>query len=325
MTPEKLNLNLFDPYFEEINRELVSFFDSRVSLVEEIGRHILLAEGKRLRPLLFVLSAQICGYEGKDLYRLSIIFEYIHTASLLHDDVLDNAAIRRNRPSTNQVWGNQAAVLAGDFFFSRAMSLAVQTNSVPFLARLTETTAEMTEGQILELAHTHDWSTSQGTYLEIIGAKTASLISAACACGAIVAGSTPEWIEALSGFGNQAGMAFQLVDDLLDYTASEQTFGKPVGKDLQEGKITLPLIYTLQGMESAERDRLIGRFTNSDREGLDYQEVVSLVRQSGSFDRVRREARTYADQAAACLEPLPDSPIKSCLQQVDQFIIDREY
>jgi octaprenyl-diphosphate synthase len=318
------NLLQFKDHFDLINGELYKVFNSRVPLVEDIGKHTLLGHGKRLRPLMFVLSCELCNYHGQDRYQLSTIFEYIHTASLLHDDVLDNAEIRRKRPSANQVWGNHAAVLEGDFLYSKALSIAVRTNSIPFLTRLTEATLSMTEGQILEFAHTNDWKINKDQYLEIITAKTAVLISAACACGAVISGAETEKLDFLAQFGLNAGIAFQLIDDLLDYTSSEVVFGKPVGKDLREGKITLPLIYTLTQLQQTEKKQLEDLLANPEAIDSHYQTIIDLVRQNGALDRIRKEAQSYVDRATSCLEVFPDSSIKRDLIVLSQHIINRE-
>ena len=302
MHSDPSNLIQFKDHFEIINEEIFRVFNSRVPLVEEIGRHALLGQGKRLRPLIFVLSCELCSYRQEDVYRLSTIFEYIHTASLLHDDVLDNAEIRRNRPSANQVWGNHAAVQEGDFLFSKALAIAIAAGNIPFLAKITETTTQMTEGQILELAHTDDWKISKDIYLEIVTAKTAMLISTACACGAIISDVGPETADALALFGLNAGIAFQLIDDLLDYTSSEEVFGKPVGKDLREGKVTLPFIYTLQQLETKDKHQLTDLFLNHQPTDDDYKDIIDLVRRSGTLARIRDEAQSYVDKAINSLD-----------------------
>jgi octaprenyl-diphosphate synthase len=320
-----LNLDVFTEHFLVIEDKLQDIFASRVALVQDIGTHALLKQGKRLRPLIFVLSCQLCNYSGEDVYGLSTIFECIHAASLLHDDVLDNAEIRRNKPSANQVWGNQAAVLGGDFLFSKALSLASTANSVELLKILTRSTAEMTEGQILELQHTDNWSLTREQYMEIIRGKTASLISSACECGAIISGVSSREREALSGFGLNAGIAFQLIDDLLDYTSSEEVFGKPVGKDLEEGKITLPLIYTLEGLEVDEKNRVIERFMNRQANEEDREKLIHAIRTGGAIDRVRKEAQGFVDEASACLHLFPDSPTKEHLLQLNSYITKRKF
>jgi len=318
------NLTQFRDHFDIINDELYKVFNSRVPLVQEIGRHALLGHGKRFRPLSFVLSCELCNYHGEDVYQLSTIFEYIHTASLLHDDVLDNAEIRRNRPSANQVWGNHAAVLEGDFLVSKAMGIAIRAGNIPFLANITETTTRMTEGQILELAHTDDWNIGRDLYLEIITAKTAMLISTACACGAIISDAGSETADSLAQFGLNAGIAFQLIDDLLDYTSSQEVFGKPVGKDLREGKITLPLIYTLTQLETTEKKRLEDLFVNHQPTDDDFRDIIDLVRGKGELDRIREEAQSYVDNAINFLDIFPDSATKRDLITLSRHIIDRK-
>lgn len=318
------NLTQFKDHFDIINDELYKVFNSQVPLVQEIGRHALLGHGKRLRPLIFVLSCELCNYHGEDVYQLSTIFEYIHTASLLHDDVLDNAEIRRSKPSANQVWGNHAAVLEGDFLVSKALAIAIRAGNIPFMAKITETTTRMTEGQILELAHTDDWSISRDLYLEIVTAKTAMLISTACACGAIISDAGLETAESLAQFALNAGIAFQLIDDLLDYTSSQEVLGKPVGKDLREGKITLPLIYTLKQLETTEKKRLEDLFVNHQPTDDDFRDIIDLVRGKGALDRIREEAQSFVDNAINCLDIFPDSATKRDLIILSQHIIDRK-
>lgn len=325
MDPYSLILSHNREHFDRINKELERGLGSRVALIRDIGSHSLLGQGKRLRPLLFVLSCRLCNYEGKDIYLLSTIFEYIHTASLLHDDVLDNADVRRKKPSANHLWGNHAAVLEGDFLYLKSSSIALGTNNLPLLRRVTATTTQMTEGQIMELTHTHNWNTTPDEYMEIITSKTAALMSAACACGAILSGTESEAEESLSRFGLNLGIAFQLIDDLLDYTSSQEEFGKPVGKDLREGKITLPLIYTLAGLQRSERSRLENLFKNGHAGQKDYRELITLVKNNGAIEKIRDKARSYVDEASRSLAPFPESPIKRNLLEVNQYILDRTY
>jgi len=325
MNAEIPNLALFEDHFEKINLELSKVFGSRVPLVEEIGKYAMLGQGKRLRPLIFILSCQLCGYRGEDLYPLSTVFEYIHTSSLLHDDVLDNAEIRRRKSSSNQIWGNQAAVLEGDFLFSKSLSIAVSANSIPFISRLTEATMHMSEGQILELVHTEDLETGRDNYMQIITAKTAVLISAACGCGAIISAAGDEVERDLARFGRSVGIAFQMLDDLLDYTSSEEVFGKPVGKDLLEGKITLPLIYTLAELGPDEKKKFGELFKKRTAGKAAYEELLDRVRRGGVLDKIREEAQGYVDDAAMCLKRFPDSAVKENLLTLIQYIIHRTY
>jgi octaprenyl-diphosphate synthase len=274
---------------------------------------------------LFVLSSLLCGYKGEGLYRLSTIFEYIHTASLLHDDVLDNAEMRRKKPSVNHAWGNSAAILGGDYLYSKSFSMALACKDWRFLELLTDTTTRMAEGQMLELSHTHNWHIKRKEYMEIITSKTALLISAACACGAIVSGAEHWAVDHLGRFGLNMGIAFQLVDDLLDYTSSEGQFGKPVGKDLREGKITLPLIYTLAGFREADVRELERLFKNQRATEADYRMLMDLIRNNGVIDRVRSEAESYAEEAGGVLRRFPESSAKNNLKDLNQYLIRRNF
>lgn len=318
-------LNKYADHLTRINAELDRGLKSRVPLVEKIADYSLLAEGKRLRPLLFVLGCEICDYRGEDRYHLAAIFEYIHTASLLHDDVLDNAQLRRKQDSVNQRWGNQTAVLEGDFLFAKSFSNAVGTGNQRFLRLLADATIEMAEGQFLELAHTNDWRTTEQQYMDIIRSKTAVLISAACACAAIISGAAKEAEESLAAFGMNVGIAFQLMDDLLDYTASAEVFGKPVGKDVREGKITLPLIYTLQNLDAGERERLESALRSRQSAEKDFQELMALVRQNGALERVHRKAEAYGRAAAKALSSLPESAARQRLLEINEYMIKRTF
>ncbi len=325
MDTDRTFLDQFNHHFKSINDELSKTLSSRVSLAEDIGHHSLLGEGKRLRPLLFVLSCQLCGYRENDLYLFSTIFEYLHTASLLHDDVLDNAEMRRKKPSAKHVWGNLAAVLGGDFFYSKAGAIAIGSNNMEFLRTLNDTTIRMVEGQFLEFNNTHNWHISKDEYMEIIISKTAVLMSAACTCGAIFAGAEKREMEHLSQFGLNSGIAFQLMDDLLDYTSCEEEFGKPVGKDLKEGKITLPLIYTLSDLEGAETERLEDLFENHKADDEDYKRLITRVRNNGVIDRIRSEAKEYLDKGVSFLSLFPESSLKENLTALNAYIVNRNF
>lgn len=315
-------LDRFNPHFEAIQAELERSADGGSSLMREIATYALMGQGKRLRPLLFVLSSILCGGEGERMYRFSTIFELIHTASLLHDDVLDNAALRRNKPSVPQVWGNSAAVLGGDYLYSLATIIGTECDNLEVMRTLSVTLKGMVEGQMLELSHTHNWSVTQENYLEIITAKTAVLISAACVCGALMAGKK-EAVNRLREFGLNLGIAFQLMDDILDYTSSEEEFGKPVGKDLREGKITLPLIYFLSGCNQPVVEELQDLFKNHDAEDEDYHRLIAMVREGDAIQKILSTAGDYVKRAASFLEPLPESAAKQDLLSLGQYILTR--
>ena len=318
-------LSNFQHHFEKINKELRSSIDSSVPLIKEMGEHSLLGDGKRLRPLLFMLASGLCGYRGEDVYRVSTVFEYVHTASLIHDDVLDDADIRRKKPSAKHVWGNLAAVLGGDFFYSTAAAIALETRRTKLLKLINDTTLRMIEGQVLELMHTHDWNLDKERYMDIIVAKTAELMSAACASGAIMADIDEEKVDQLAQFGLNLGIAFQLMDDILDYTSSEKTFGKPVGKDLREGKITLPLIYSLGEYDPGELESLEDLFKNQDPSRKDFEKLINRVRSSGAIEKIQAEAKGFADQADGCLDGFPDSQAKDDLKALNTYLVKRDF
>jgi len=325
MTEESKFLDQFDSYFSRINQELDKVVNSEVSLIEEVGKYSLLGGGKRLRPLFFILSCQLCNYHESDVYPLSTIFECIHAASLLHDDVLDNASIRRGRPSANKIWGNSATVLVGDFLFSKSSRMAVDKKHIEFLKVLTDTAIRMTEGQILELDNTHNWKITRREYTGIITSKTAGLISAACASGGIISGAGQAKTQSLKNFGLNMGIAFQIVDDVLDYTSTAEKSGKQTGNDLREGKVTLPLIYTLTYLEKRERDTLEHLFKNGRASERDYLRILELVQDNGAINKCRRDAQGYVDLAESYLSLFPSSPIKESLLNLNQFIVDRSY
>ncbi len=318
-------LDHFKLHLDRIEQELSSTYQSNIELIDDISRHSLLGEGKRLRPLLFMLSAKLCGYHSEDIYRLSTIFEYIHTASLLHDDVIDNAELRRKKPSARQIWGNTAAVLTGDYLGAKAQSIALDGDNIEFSKRLNETGMRMAEGQVMELLETDNYNLDRERYLEIITAKTGELFSSACSCGAIIAGVNDFLIQNLGQFGLNLGITFQLIDDLLDYTASKEEFGKPVGKDLKEGKITLPLIYTLSEMGEKKKKRLIQRIKRDKAKGRTPAEAIEMVRQGDGVKHVLKEAEKYSQKAADFLSDLPDSQAKTDLMELNTFLISRTY
>jgi octaprenyl-diphosphate synthase len=318
-------LEQFAPHFHRINEELGKVFDTHVPLIEEVGNYSLLGGGKRLRPLFFVLSCKLCDYNDSDMYLLAAIFECIHAASLLHDDVIDNASVRRGKTAANKVWGIPAAVLVGDFLFSKSSRIAAEKTHAEFLRVLAETATMMSEGQILEYMNTHNWSMTKKEYVAIITSKTAALLSAACSCGAIVAGASRADIQSLGDFGRNMGIAFQIVDDIFDYSSTVERTGKSMGSDLREGKITLPLIYTISYLVREERERLEDLFKSGKASEGDYKRITDLVRNNGAIGRCHGDAQEYADLAEQCLSPFPDSPEKESLLKLNQFVVNRNH
>ena len=316
-------LNHFSLPLKKIDDALNQSLGARVPVVTDIVRYSLLGAGKRIRPLLFVLSSHLCGYQGGDVYRLSTVFEYVHAASLLHDDVLDNADLRRSKPSVRQVWGNSAAVLGGDFLYAAASAVAVECRNLELIRLLSDVLKRMVEGQFLELEHTHNWKITKAEYMEIITAKTAALMGAACSSGAVVAGADEKTVQHLGEFGSNLGIAFQLMDDLLDYTSSEEVFGKPVGKDLKEGKITLPLVYFVSELERGEVERAAELFKSQKASDQDYEEIIGRVRGHEAIERVRSEASEYVARAGELLRLFPTSEVKQSLLELGAYLLTR--
>jgi octaprenyl-diphosphate synthase len=304
---------------EEINKNL----QSSVPLIALVTRYIMRSGGKRLRPLLTVLAARLLNYQGNDHYGLSIVFEYLHAATLLHDDVVDNAELRRGRPSANTLWGNAAVVLVGDFLLATSFFLSVMSGNLKILRILSETTTSMAEGEVLQLINSDNLEISEEEYIEVIKRKTAILISAACQIGAILGRANGEQEEAMRLFGLNLGIAFQLRDDFLDYAGSEEEFGKPVGKDLQEGKITLPLIHALQSSNDGDRQRLVELIT-SDR---DYEQIFGKVKKAirnyQGLDYTDKLANHHITEAKSALSIFPESPTRQSLIEIAEYVVTR--
>lgn len=312
------------PDIDKVNLYLEDNLKSHVPLISEVNQHILVGGGKRLRALLFVLCSRLGGFSGEKAYYFSSIFEYLHAATLLHDDVIDNAAVRRGKASANTIWGNSPSVLVGDFLLAKSFSLAVETQSLKILEVLSETTTRMAEGMVLELIHSHDLNVPEETYREILINKTAILISAACQTGAIWGKSTDEEAEALAQYGMEMGIAFQLVDDLLDYTATQEDFGKPVGNDFKEGKITLPLIYALKVSSDKDRNN-IKEFSKKDQfTDEDFKFVFNLVKDHGGLEYTRKKAMEAKDKAKGFLEILRPGENRQILMDLADYVIERK-
>jgi len=306
-----------------INNALVANLQTHVPLIAEVGRHILLSGGKRIRPLLFLLSARMCGCQGNHLADFSTIFEYLHAATLLHDDVVDAASVRRGRSTANTIWGNQAVILVGDFLLSKALSLAVTTDRLKVLQVLAHATTRMAEGEIMQLLHTGNLELSEAEYFEVIIRKTAILMSAACQIGAVLGGVPPSQEEALAEMGLNLGITFQVVDDILDFIGDEKELGKQVCADLREGRITLPLIHALAQAEEPDRQRLKDIAQNLTPEMA--QELRQLLDRYGSLDYARGLARRYTLQAQENLAALPASPEKNYFWAITEELLDRTH
>ena len=306
-----------------INRALAANLQTHVPFISEVGRHILLSGGKRVRPLLFLLSARLCGCQGNHLTDYSTIFEYLHAATLLHDDVVDAASVRRGISTANTVWGNQAVILVGDFLLAKSLSLAVGTDKLKVLKVLANTTTLMAEGEILQLLHARNLDLTQEQYFEVTLRKTAALMSAACQIGAILAGVPEDQEGALTQFGLNLGITFQVVDDILDFTGDERQLGKPVINDLKEGRITLPLIHALAHASEADHRRL--KELAQDVKPETAPEILTLLDQTGSLDYAREQARHYTLKAQENLQSFPECIEKSYFWAITEELLRRTY
>lgn len=311
------------PELERIEQAIRRHLSSSVPLIEVVGRYIMESGGKRLRPLLMVLSAKLCGYKGNRDADLSVVFEFLHAATLLHDDVVDNAEIRRTKPAANTLWGNPAVVLVGDFLYSKAILMTVLYNNLRILEVLSETTTRMAEGEVLQLIHSDDLETDEAAYMEVILRKTAVLMSAACRIGAIFAEASAAQEKALSDYGRHLGIAFQLIDDALDYVGTVDELGKPVGNDLQEGKATLPLIYAMAHADARHRDLIRTVFTAERQTPEDILSVQRLVRELGGVDYTVQRAAEHVAMAKENLDAFSSSPTKALLLDIADYVLCR--
>jgi octaprenyl-diphosphate synthase len=308
----------------ECNRVIVAQMQSEVELIPRLAAHLVAAGGKRLRPILTLACARMCGYAGGTRHvNLAACVEFIHTATLLHDDVVDGSQLRRGLASANAVFGNQASVLVGDFLFSRAFQLMTSDGSLRVLRILSDAAATIAEGEVLQLVTQNDLSTQEDRYLAVIQGKTAALFAAACQVGAVVAARDSAEEQALSDYGSAIGMAFQLVDDALDYAADQRILGKTVGDDFREGKITLPVLAAFHA--GTEADQVFWRRTieASEQTDDDLEHALVLMARTGAIATTMRRAAVFAEQAKAALSPFPPSALRRCLVAVADYTVQR--
>ncbi len=306
------------------NAVIVAHMQSQVELIPRLAAHLVAAGGKRLRPILTLASARLCGYSGGQRHiALAACVEFIHTATLLHDDVVDESQLRRGLASANAVFGNQASVLVGDFLFSRAFQLMTEDGSLRVLRILSDASATIAEGEVLQLVTQNDLSTQEDRYLEVIQGKTAALFAAACQVGAVVAGRPAAEEAALAAYGTAIGMAFQLVDDALDYAADQRLLGKTVGDDFREGKITLPVLAAYHA--GSEEDRVFWRRTieASEQNDADLEHALALMARTGAIELTFRRAAAYAAEAKAALGVFGGSVVRDCLMAVADYTVER--
>lgn len=306
---------------EAVDREINRRLNSDVALINQLGTYIIHSGGKRLRPLLVILSARALGYRGESHIALAAIVEFIHTATLLHDDVVDASAMRRGQSTANTVWGNEASVLTGDFLYSRAFEMMVEVGSLRVMEILAKTTNTIAEGEVMQLLNVHNPDVTEESYLHVIHSKTAKLFEAAARLGAVISGGGSVAEEALAKYGMHLGTAFQLIDDVLDYSADSQELGKNVGDDLAEGKPTLPLLYALRTGSAEQRQVLRSAIEKGGLEQIDA--VVAAIESTQANAYTARKAEDEARCAIEALAAIPESPYKQALLDVARFSIHR--
>ena len=308
-----------------VNQTILRRMESPVILIPQVAGHIVAAGGKRLRPMLTLASARLCGYEGDRHVALASCVEFIHTATLLHDDVVDESDLRRGSATANSIWDNKSSVLVGDFLFSRAFELMVEDGDLDVLGILSRASSVIAEGEVLQLVTANDTETSQADYLQVIESKSAELFSAAAEVGAIVAGRRGEERRALAEFGRNLGMAFQLVDDVLDYSARQTTLGKSVGDDFREGKITLPIVLAFRDGDDEEKAFWRRTLEDLEQKKGDFRRAVAMLERAGALAATVERARHYAAKARAALDMFPKGEIRSALTEAVAFAVDRSY
>ena len=316
---------LVEDELSAVNALIVERMQSQVPLIPELARHLVAAGGKRIRPVMTLLAARLCDYRGTRQIDLAACVEFIHTATLLHDDVVDESDLRRGRSTANALWGNKAPVLVGDFLFSRAFELMVADGSLKVLQILSHASAVIAEGEVAQLVTANDMATDEAAYFAVIKAKTAALFEAASRIGAVVADRPPAEEEALATFGEQLGIAFQLVDDALDYAASQALLGKTVGDDFVDGKTTLPVILAYRDGDDTERRFWRRTMEDQNQTRADLQQAQSYLARHRAIERTLERALEAAGRARGALELFPASPARRALSEIVDFTVARAY
>ena len=317
-------LNLVKDDLSEIEVALEQNLNPHLDLVSQIAGHILFSGGKRLRPLLMVLSARLCGYDGNYEKTFSTIFEYLHAATLLHDDLVDEATLRRGKPAAHSIWGDAIAVLVGDFLLARSLSIAAETNRPDVIKVVAEITENMSQGEIHQLMKKGCIDLTEKEYMEIIRRKTAVLFQGTCRVGALISGVSKEKEDALAGYGFNLGIAFQMVDDLLDYSQDTAAIGKKVGADLKEGKLTLPVIYSLKSADEKDRIQMEKIIKNKDFSAEDFETLIAIMKKYGGQTYTEKVAQKYVKNAKNALETFKNSTTKEILLTIADYTLVRK-
>jgi len=307
---------------EQVNAHILNQLNSKIPLIEQVGEHLINSGGKRLRPTLLLLAAKACGYTGTQHISLAAIIEFIHTATLLHDDVVDDSHLRRGQDTANAIWGNSTSVLVGDFVYSRSFQMMVNIENMQVMRILADTTNRIAEGEVLQLLQRHNPDASEASYREVIHYKTAILFAAATQLAAVISNVDHILMQQLTQFGLHLGIAFQLIDDALDYSADSKTIGKNIGDDLAEGKTTLPLIYALEHAEPQQRELLRAAIKQGDLQKL--PAIQQAIASTNALSYTTHAAKRESEQAIALLTGLAPSVYRDALTHISHFVVDRE-
>ncbi|MFH1757785.1 MAG: polyprenyl synthetase family protein [Pseudomonadota bacterium] len=318
-------IDLVAEEMKAVETEMAKNLLSEITMIPTVSRYLIASGGKRFRPILLLLCAHLCGYHGPRAAPLASTIEYIHTATLLHDDVVDRAFVRRGMASANSVWGNGASVLVGDFLFTKSFSLIVQDGNLRILEVVSGATTRMAEGEVMQLVKMGDPAITEKEYYYVVTNKTAVLISAACQMGGILGTASSDKERALADFGLNLGIAFQLMDDTLDYISAKETLGKAIGQDFNEGKITLPLIQVLKVCSPAEKERLGQIIRDRDRREGDLEYVMKVVKDCGGIEYTMQAAENFIGKAKSSLLSFPPSREKEALQTLADYAIRRKW
>ncbi|RZV37632.1 MAG: polyprenyl synthetase family protein [Candidatus Acidulodesulfobacterium acidiphilum] len=320
---QNISFDYIENELEKVEEQFEKHLITETPLIHKVAEYVISSGGKRIRPILLIVASKLCGYDGNDHISLAAVIEFIHTATLLHDDVVDNAPLRRGKASANTIFGNEAAVLVGDYLFAKSFKVLSDINNIKVIKSYSDATTLMAEGEVKELVKTADIKTGEKDYLDIIIKKTAVLFACASEVGAIIAGKEEKCAKKLYDYGLNIGIAFQLMDDALDYI-SDKEFGKFIGNDLKEGKLTLPLIHAIERASQDEKEVIINIIYKKRLASKDLRTVLSLVKSYGSIDYTISKAKDAIKKAKKNLDIFPDSKYKNSLIDIADYIIDRK-
>lgn len=325
INPLQILADSLDTDMREVNRLILLNMQSDVALIPQLAQYLIAAGGKRIRPLLTLASTSLFNGPMDKSYHLAAAVEFIHTATLLHDDVVDESFERRGQKAANLIFGNQASVLVGDFLFSKSFQMMVEGGSLEILSILSNAAAIIAQGEVLQLATTNDIDTKLSSYLTVIESKTAALFAASCEVGAVLSEQDEHIVTAMRHYGMKLGTAFQIIDDALDYSADQKTLGKEIGDDFKEGKMTAPVIFALENATSEERAFWVRTLGNKEQVEKDFDTAMEIITRHQALERTIALAKQYSKEATQCLAPIPDHLYKTCLSELTEYTITRSF